>query len=200
MEIKDILGNGDDPQKKLHTGQLLIASPLMHDMPFRKGVGILLDYNDEKGGIGLMLNKELEFKMKDAFSGLGPWGDMPIFAGGPVEPSRIFMLHTLGDAISNSLEICPGLWISSSFGEAFQYLDDGNPYEGHIRFILGYSGWSKGQLGQEVRDGAWALEEPGPDPSRLLTGSEDAFWRRELTIAGDSRKGWLCIPEHPSLN
>ena len=58
-----------------------------------------------------------------------------------------------------------------------------------IRFFVGYSGWSAGQLEEELEEKAWLLQAPGADPFKH---PENRLW--EMCLCGTSDDGTLIFP------
>ena len=67
-----------------------------------------------------------------------------------------------------------------------------------IRFFLGYTGWSSGQLAEEVETGGWILAESNEEGS--FETAEGAVWRDALRTLGGSFAILANFPDHPSLN
>lgn len=180
-------------------GQLLLSEPLMADHNFSRSAVMLLEQDSTGGHIGLMLNKGPVCQLNQLIEGLPAEITIPIFKGGPVELDRLFMLHRLGNIFSNSMEIAPGLYVGGTEDEVIGYIISHGGAVGDIRFFIGYSGWGAGQLTSEIIKNYWALNTD-PDTSELLSGSGDAFWRREVEKLGPDYRSWLIVPENPSLN
>lgn len=183
----------------LHAGDLLISSPLLHDPNFSRTVVLLIDRDESNGFLGLVLNRVIDITLSDisVFESSAP--NIPLYQGGPVDLQRLFWLHTLGDRISGSVEIMPGLYVGGSFEEVQSYIESGLPTEGQIRFYLGYSGWVKGQLENEVEHGAWKVSRT-PDPQSLLVGAGEEYWCEQVKYLGPDYRHWLMLPSNPSLN
>lgn len=180
-------------------GDLLIAQPLMSDPSFARSVVMLLD-NDMHGGyLGLILNRELPFRLSDLFPEWNGAINVSLYSGGPVDPQRLFMLHTLGTALDQVLEIAPGLYVGGDIKRVKEYVNDTQDIDGHLRFFVGYSGWTSGQLESELLSRSWAVTTP-KDCNRLLEGAGDGFWRREVEKLGESFRAWLSVPEDPMYN
>ncbi len=67
-----------------------------------------------------------------------------------------------------------------------------------VRAFVGYAGWTKGQLEQELAQKAWLLKRPEP---RVIESAHcDSLWRDLLATFGP----WFRIvgeaPEDPALN
>lgn len=200
MELSSLLFNHsypDDPKR----GSLLIAEPFMKGDVFSRSVILILDVEQDQGHLGLELNKCLSVDLSDLIENLETERKIPVFRGGPVDSSRLFMLHTLGEEFRDSSEILPGLFVGGSLEDVYEYLSEGGETEGKIRFFLGYSGWTKGQLRSEIDHQVWALNNEGfVDANLLLTGKGNSYWRREVERLGSGYRSWLIVPRDPKLN
>lgn len=181
-------------------GDLLVAEPFMHDKWFGRSIIALFDHDNEKGSAGLVLNNELDTTLSEIFSDVHTQG-LKVYCGGPMGHDRLFFLHTLGDKIfPDAQEISPGLWMGGRFASAVEYLNAGYPYEGHIRFFVGYSGWSENQLKDEIENGAWAVPEKHFEASSLLEGEGNVYWKKIISQMGDKYRNWTLVPEDARAN
>lgn len=152
------------------TGKLLIAMPGMGDMRFDRTV-VLICSHDDSGAMGLVINRPAaDLRFLDLVEQIGlttPDGriggaDLPVHAGGPVEPGRGFVLHSRDyDTNSSTLEV------SDSFGMTAtrDVLEDIAKGQGPVKALLalGYSGWSGGQLEGEIAQNGWLTADANAD-------------------------------------
>lgn len=181
-------------------GTLLIASPLLNDPNFRRTVVLILDQDKEKGYIGLILNRNLDLTLKDACGMPGAAGDLPLYHGGPVDLQRLFWLDSFGNKIKGSFEIMPGINVGGDYDNMIEALTTASKPEKDIRFYLGYSGWSAGQLEKEIDAGAWGIVDHILDPHILLTLSGMEMWNTVVRQLGPNYRHWLLLPADPNLN
>ncbi|MDE7159971.1 MAG: YqgE/AlgH family protein [Muribaculaceae bacterium] len=203
MNIEKLLFDGLAPGTAPTRRALLLAEPLMKEPYFRRSVVLILEKDAAGGYIGLTLNKRAGLRLGDLFPGWTHGADIEVYSGGPVEEQRMFMLHTLGDVLSGSHEILPGIYVGGDLEDIGRYIKSGGDTEDKIRFFLGYSGWGADQLDKELLSRSWAVADVGSDREdvkRLLSGSENDYWRREVERLGDSCRSWLVVPETPWLN
>jgi len=80
----------------------LIAMPHMDDPNFAQTVTYLVEHN-EQGAMGLVINRPNGLSLSDVLEQLRPEVDpparcqtLPIYAGGPVQTDRGFVLHPSG--------------------------------------------------------------------------------------------------------
>ncbi|WP_029148475.1 YqgE/AlgH family protein [Methylophilus sp. 5] len=151
------------------TGQILIAMPAMEDPYFSKSV-ILVCNHDHDGAMGMILNHPLQLNVGDLFEQL----DMECHAnyqqerlvhfGGPVQVERGFVLHTPATEFNTTMELSDGLAMTSSKDILEAAARDEAPQDMFI--ALGYTGWSAGQLEEEIQANAW-LTLPLDDNQQL---------------------------------
>lgn len=180
-------------------GDVLLAGPLMQGFPFHRSVILMLDSDAQKGHMGLILNHQLPLTIADAFPEWKTGSQFPVFAGGPVDLERLFLLHRLGNIFSGSKEVIPGLYVGGNLQEVRDYCDSGADTEGMLRFCLGYSGWEVNQLESELLQHVWAVGSP-ISPDKIFDGEGNEYWRREVKRLGESYRSWLVVPPKDQLN
>lgn len=180
-------------------GSLLIADPMMRERYFSRSVVLVLDETDDGGHLGLALNKSTHLTLRDLMPEWERGGDVTVFCGGPVGLERLFLLHSLGRMLPGSLEIVPGIYVGGDIDGIVDYVNAGGEVEGRLRFFLGYSGWTCGQLQKETDAHSWAVN-PDAGGLSLLREEGDAYWRREVGRLGDNFRSWLMVPPDPSYN
>lgn len=139
----------------------LIAMPSMEDPVFGGTVVYVCEHN-ENGVLGVVINKPTDMTMQVLFeridlklqAGLDmPISDAPIMFGGPVQDDRGFVLHTPGARYSSSLTVTDEV----AFTTSIDVLEAVAAGDGPTRMLvsIGYSGWSPGQLEDEIGRNGW---------------------------------------------
>ena len=82
--------------------------------------------------------------------------------------------------------------------EMQQYILDGKPIEGVIRFFAGYAGWDHGQLAKEIKENSWLIGKAGKET--LLNQHFRDLWHTSLNEMGGKYAIWARYPQYPSLN
>mmetsp|Transcript_26641 Transcript_26641/g.48829 ORF Transcript_26641/g.48829 Transcript_26641/m.48829 type:complete len:444 (+) Transcript_26641:99-1430(+) len=67
----------------------------------------------------------------------------------------ITLLHTLGEALTGSREVAPGLYVGGSFSDASSMLRLGVASHSNFRVCMGFAGWRTEQLRVELEQGVW---------------------------------------------
>ncbi len=178
-------------------GKVLISNPFLSDFFFYRSVVLLVDHSED-GSFGLIINKPLEFTLKD-FTSQFEDAEKNVFLGGPVKTDGLFYLHTLGDVLSNSQLIFDGLW----YGGNTETLNDlinirGQEIWQQVRFYLGYSGWVTGQLDQEVENKSWVISNI--DTEEIMGDHSKDLWQKKVRSLGKSFDPWLKLPADPTYN
>ena len=187
-------------KREVHTGDLLVADPFLSEKWFNRSVIALLDH-DADGTTGVVLNIPIDTTLNEIVDGIDREDPVPVFCGGPVGQDRLFFVHTLGEeVIPHSRMFMPGLWLGGDFDAAVAYINEGYPIPGFIRFFVGYSGWSAGQLDGEIATDTWAVHRPEGDLHSLLTGEGDTYWHNIVRQLGVHYRPWSVMPQNVQSN
>ena len=144
------------------TGKILIASPSMLDPRFDKSVIYVCEHS-LNGAMGIIINQPIkEIQLNEIFSqmnikSIGKNFKRDVYFGGPVETSRGFILHSSDYEIPETIHLNNEVSLSSST-EILQSIAKGTGPENYF-MAFGYSGWSSGQLDQEIKDNSWLHTE-----------------------------------------
>ncbi len=180
----------------LKAGTLLISPPMQMDIHFRRAVVLLCEHS-ETGSFGLILNRSLALVMEQIFNDLPGFGE-EIGWGGPVQPETLHFIHRLPEQIEGGVQIQEAVFWGGDFEQVKKGVQSGDVNPNDIRFFLGYTGWSSGQLAEEVDQGGWILSVS--DEDTVFDMAESAVWRQTLKQLGGSYTILANYPEHPSLN
>jgi putative transcriptional regulator len=137
---------------------LLIAMPSLDGSFFERTV-IYLCEHDEKGAMGIVINRPIGLAVEglleqmglDNAAGLSD--EAQVLLGGPVLPERGFVLHSPGQDWTNSDIVSDFCTLTTSRDVLNAIGSDKAPQ--HFKVALGYSGWSRDQLEQELADNTW---------------------------------------------
>ncbi|MEZ4704542.1 MAG: YqgE/AlgH family protein [Bdellovibrionota bacterium] len=161
----------------------LISMPQMEDPRFSQTVSLLFQF-DLQGAMALVLNKETQITLGQAFEG-DPLSDhfskRNLYWGGPVDNQQLFILHDAPD-LSEGIQLSEELFLSSSV-ETLKELDQrSSKGYSHFRLYSGYAGWGKGQLEEEISQSSW-LTAPLETHS-LFDGSSQTLWKDVIKASG----------------
>jgi putative transcriptional regulator len=177
-------------------GILLIADPFLKDPNFLRTVVFLCEHKEE-GSFGFVLNRKYENTLDELIPGLEDL-KLPVFYGGPVQMDTIHFLHQYPDEIPGSEEVIKGVYWGGDFEKVVEMLKDGTAHPDKIRFYIGYSGWSDGQLNNELKEKSW-LTLAG---TRKLIFHRNylEIWKDSLKQLGGDYEMMINFPIDPQLN
>ncbi len=179
-------------------GSILISEPFLQEAYFQRSVVLLIEHN-QQGSMGFILNKKTELIVNSFFKDLEEFPEMPIYLGGPVSPNRLFFIHSLPDlALPNSLKINEHLYFDGDFETLKKYIREGHSIEKRVKFFLGYSGWTEGQLINEIKENSWVVGNT--TNYNILQGEGEELWKHSLEALGSQYEAWTKYPKEPCLN
>ena len=147
------------------TKQLLIAMPSMEDPNFSRTVTIICGHNQE-GAMGIIINQPTTLFVDELLSNLDSSNadskvapkkpienHEPVYAGGPVQIDRGFILHDSDKQWDSTHIIDNDLSLTTSEDILLSIAQGKGPVNALI--ALGYAGWAAGQLEHEISANAW---------------------------------------------
>ncbi len=183
------------PASTVTNGSLLIAEPFLNDTNFERSVVLVCEHSAE-GTFGLVLNQTTNLTLSDVLE--DTYAELPLFTGGPVQQNTLHFVHRRPDLIDDSVEVMDGLYWSGDFEQVKQAVNLGTLKNEDIRFFIGYSGWSEGQLASELEAKSWIVART--DTAFLFDTPADQFWRGILKRMGGEFKAIAHYPVDPRLN
>ena len=140
--------------------QFLIAMPNLDDPNFFHSVTLMCQHNDE-GALGITINRPTAMELGEIFMQMGitavdpECNKTPVFAGGPVQQERGFILHSpeLDNQWDSTIPVSDTISLTTSK----DILEAIAQNEGPKNFLvaLGYAGWGVGQLEKEITANSW---------------------------------------------
>ncbi len=144
----------------------LIAMPAMADPNFSRTLTYVCEHNAH-GAVGIVINRTLDMRLGDLFNRVGipleegepeqRFAGLPVYAGGPVQTDRGFVLHRTARQWQSSLKVTDEIALTSSRDILQAMGSTGEPSE--VLITLGYAGWTAGQLEWELAQNTWLTIE-----------------------------------------
>ena len=168
----------------------------MLDPNFKRSAVLLCEHNED-GSVGFIMNKPLKMRIDELIDGF-PEFDSEVFFGGPVQTDTIHYIHNVGDLVEDSVKVADGVYWGGDF-EKLKFLIASNLVLPHnIRFFVGYSGWSEGQLNDEMGYGSWVLADM--DANYLFKSEPKKLWTQVMYNKGDTYSVIAQMPETSNFN
>ena len=184
------------PKLNPSKGRLLVAEPsILNDKSFNRAI-VLLNEHTESNSVGFILNKPLEYIINDLLPEINCY--FIIYQGGPVEQDNLYFVHRIPHLLDESIEVANGVFWGGNFKQLKDLLNEGVLAASDIRFFLGYSGWDKDQLTEELKENSWFVAEN--DFENILSNNEESLWKNKLLEKGGNYKLWANAPNDFNLN
>jgi putative transcriptional regulator len=177
-------------------GQFLLDGGKLRGSYFHRSV-VLICHHDEEGAFGLMVNRASDNKVGELILADLPeqLKEQPLFAGGPVQPAALSYLHH--DGFLPDANVLPNLNLGHSLEELVEIGGSFSTTQ-RIKIFAGYSGWSPGQLEDEMKRESW-LTFPATADLVFHTPSEH-LWRTIMKQLGWQQQLFADSPEDLSWN
>src|SRR5690242_3689901 len=159
-------------------GVFLVASPSLNDPNFRQTVVLVLEHGSQ-GTLGIILNRPTDILLSQALPDVAALKgtNHRLFAGGPVQPSAMLLLSRLNEPQPGMRLVFDSVYVGGTPELLERIMAKAAPAD-RFRAFAGYAGWTPGQLGLEMRQGAWAVLSP---ESNLFEQDPSILWQESLT-------------------
>lgn len=178
------------------TGILLIADPFLKDPNFLRTVIFLCEHQGE-GSFGFVLNRQYSNTIDELIPDL-EGHKIAVYYGGPVQQDTIHFLHQYPDMIPGGQEVIKGVYWGGDFDKMVELIKTDSIDTGKIRFYIGYSGWSSGQLDDELKEKSWLTVKA---TRKLIFHTRyEEIWKDSLKQLGGDYEMMINFPIDPQLN
>jgi len=146
------------------TKQLLIAMPSMEDPNFSRTVTLICEHTQD-GAMGIVVNQPTTLILEELLSSFEAneldqsnanaktRHTEPVYAGGPVQVDRGFILHDSDKQWESTHIIDNNLSLTTSEDILLAIAQGQGPENALV--ALGYAGWGAGQLEEEISSNSW---------------------------------------------
>lgn len=181
---------------QLAAGVLLIADPFLKDPNFMRTVVLLTEHRDD-GSIGFVLNRRYENTLDELLPEMEGF-KLPVYYGGPVQMNTIHFLHRYPAEITGGVEVMKGVYWGGDFDAVIALVNSGKADPEKIRFYIGYSGWSAGQLDAEITEKTWLTVQA--TRNLVFHSAAEEIWKDSLKHLGGEYEMMINFPIDPQLN
>lgn len=173
-------------------GKFLIAMPGMSDARFERTV-IYICAHSKEGAMGFVINRTMEeptiadflrqleiVTESEAIQLPERLTASQMHVGGPVEPGRGFVLHSSDFDSESTVAIREDVKLTATLEILRAIATDKGPAK--MILALGYSGWSAGQLEDEISANGWLTVDG--NETLLFDTSIPEIYRKSLALLG----------------
>ncbi len=180
----------------IKVGSLLMSDPFMLDSNFKRSAILLCDHRKEST-VGFILNRPLDMQINQLVADF-PEFEAEVFFGGPVATDTIHYVHNVGDMLDNSIKVMSGIYWGGDFDKLKFLIQSKLIKPQNIRFFVGYSGWSEGQLADEVEVGSWYTTNM--HANYLFKSKPKSLWKQITHNMGNNYTVIAQMPDPVCLN
>lgn len=177
-------------------GKILVSEPYLPDPNFERTIILLCEHNED-GSFGFIMNKPSLAKLGDVMQDLSGF-DAPVFIGGPVQQDTLHYIHRL-EGIDDAIEVMDGIYWGGNFDQIVSLIETKQVASTDIKFFLGYSGWSAGQIDEELKEDSWIVSDK-VNEELLFDINAEAMWQYALKRMGGRFSVYSNYPQDPRLN
>ena len=160
-------------------------------------VVLICRHNEEEGTFGFTLNKMYHQTLDELIPELAGF-ELPIYLGGPVQIDTLHYLHQYPELLPDSQRVTEDVYWGGDFETLKALIKNQEIDTQKIKFFLGYSGWSKGQLNDELEEKTWLTVKGN---SKIIIDTEpDETWKGSLLLLGGKYEMLIHYPTDPQLN
>ena len=177
-------------------GRILVSEPFLPDPGFERTIILLCEHNAD-GSFGFVLNKPSPVNIGDVMEELAGF-DMPLFVGGPVQQDTLHYLHRCA-VVKDAIPVADEVYWGGDFENLKRLMETNRVRPGDIKFFLGYSGWSEGQLNNEIATNTWIVSDRVNGPL-VFESDPGQMWRDSLKRMGGRYSVYSNYPVDPRMN
>jgi len=183
--------------EKPQRGDLLISEPYLPDPNFERTV-IYLCEHDENGTFGFVLNKKAQVSLGDVVDEVSG-NQSALFIGGPVQQDTLHFIHREAQLAGQARLVNNGIYWGGDYNLLLEMLNTRTIQTRDIRFFLGYSGWSEGQLNEELKAHSWIILK-GATSEMIFDWDNQELWKACLKTMGGKYRLMSNYPKDPRMN
>jgi putative transcriptional regulator len=166
------------------SGKLLLAMPGIGDPRFERAV-IAMCSHDAGGALGIGIGRivpRLGLHALLAQFDIPTQGvpDAPVHQGGPVEPQRGFVMHSLDWGGQGTVQVASGWGLTGTLDVLRAIGTRAGPKRWLV--ALGYAGWAAGQLDGEMKRHGWTVADA--NDALLFDCEAHRRWEQAFQNAG----------------
>lgn len=154
----------------------------MWDSNFKRAAILLTEHNKE-GSVGFIMNKPIDMNITQLIADF-PEFESEVYFGGPVQTDTIHYVHSVGHLLDDSIYVSDGLYWGGDYKKLKALIRTGVIKSTEIKFFVGYSGWSSGQLNEEMEVGSWVIADL--DLNYIFNEESTKLWAQIMEDKGST--------------
>lgn len=172
-----------------------MSHPSLQDPNFCKSIVFLSNHSEEDGTLGVILNRPLGKKLHQLDGQFNHFslGQAEVFDGGPVEPEKLIIAAWDWKDNAESFRLYFGIDIIKA--ESLREENDNI----RIACFLGHSGWSPGQLENELKVDSWFVSNLNLKLFEKMNAKAEC-WKNAVSGISDEIRLLANAPEKPWRN
>ncbi len=182
--------------KPLQENSILIAEPFLKDKDFMRTVVYLCKHTKE-GSVGFVLNR-LHSKTLDQIIADFIGFPLQVYIGGPVEKDTIHFIHQYPTLIPGSYQLDHNICWGGDFDILKELIKNKQIDCTKLKFFIGYSGWSAGQLEDEMNEKSWLISSA--NSKIVFDTNANMVWKESVKQLGEGYEQIIHYPIDPQLN
>ena len=178
---------------KVKKGSIIFSQPLMNDKNFKRSI-ILICEHDRDGSFGYKLNDKVDCEYLEI--NVDKKIKNNLYYGGPVDNTFLNFVHNDNDLGGDKLKIKKNIFLGGDYDEIKLKM-----YRKEIKckFFMGYSGWSKDQLEDEIKENSWIVIN-NFDLDKIFEIVDEKSWSKILSEDSFRNKIFSNYPSDSTLN
>ena len=181
---------------KVKTGSLLVSQPFLTDSYFTRSVILICEHN-KNGSLGFQVNKFLKLYLNDVSEDI--FIKEKIYLGGPINNKEIYFIHRDDNLEKDNTTINKDIFFGKNIKKLTNLIYNNKIDFKDYKFFLGYSGWSSGQLEEEIKDNSWIVISEF-DSGIIFSNNHKNIWKNILKKSGGVNKIFSNYPIDPRSN
>lgn len=183
-------------ERGISKGTILLAEPFSLDSNFKR-TAVVLTEHDAEGTIGFIINKRMDLQISEVLNEF-PEIESDLYFGGPVGTDSLHYLHNVGDLLEGSIKISTGVYWGGDIDKLKFLIESKLVDEKNIRFYIGYSGWSSGQLESEMEAGSWVMANL--HANYIFKSHPEKLWQQIMNNKGNIYSVIAKMPDTANWN
>ena len=141
----------------MNAGIFLRSTQLLEGDFFENSIIFITEYN-EKGAMGFVVNRQFSRSLNE-LQEFSKGAAFALYEGGPADQEHLFFIHRRPDLIVDGIQVADNIFVGGNFQQAVACINNGTITGKDVKIFIGYCGWNKDELEEEIKEGSWLLSQ-----------------------------------------